>query len=259
MAEELGEGAEQQYEFAEEPKKNAVQNLEGSKHALLADVLAVAWPVMLSYVAVGIPCGILATKAGLAPWMTFVFGFTYFSGGGQFMVSNLWLAGTPIASILTSVAAISTRFALYSASLAPYLQKFGKRESFTIAWNFSEESFGISLSKLANDKDWTARHAWWLSFVLEWTWALACLVGAFIGGALEISTSIAAFAMTSLFIYLLYVQEHTSGYPAAIAGAVFGVVLCKWTGLANMAVPVGAIAGVLAGLAVAALRRGERA
>lgn len=230
-----------------------------AKRALLADVLAVAWPVMLSYVAVGVPCGILATKAGLAPWMTFIFGFTYFSGGGQFMVSNLWLAGTPIASILTSVAAISTRFALYSASLAPYLQKFGKRESFAIAWNFSEESFGISLSKLANDESWSARHAWTLSFVLEWTWALSCLAGALIGGALNISTSIAAFAMTSLFIYLLYVQDHTSGYPDAIVGAALGVVACKWTGLSNVAVPVGAILGVLCGLAMAAFRRGERA
>lgn len=230
-----------------------------TKQNMMQDVLKLAWPIMLSYVTVGIPCGILATKAGLAPWMTFVFGFTYFSGGGQFMVSNLWLAGTPIASLLTSVAAISTRFALYSASLAPYLQRFGKRESFAIAWNFSEESYGVSLSQLANNKDWTARHAWCLSFVLEWTWALSCLVGAFIGGALEISTSIAAFAMTSLFIYLLYAQEHTSGYPAAIAGAVLGVSACKWLGASNVAVPLGAIAGVACGLVAAALKRGERA
>lgn len=229
-----------------------------TKQNKLRAVLGLAWPIMLSYVAVGIPCGILATKAGLAPWMTFVFGFTYFSGGGQFMVSNLWLAGTPIASLLTSVAAISTRFALYSASLAPYLQKFGKRESFAIAWNFSEESYGVSLSQLANNENWTARHTWMLSFVLEWTWALSCLAGAFIGGALEISTSIAAFAMTSLFIYLLYAQEHNFGYAFCIAGAVAGIVLCKWTGMSNVAVPVAAVIGVVCALVASALKRGER-
>lgn len=82
-------------------------------------VFVLAWPVALSYIAVGLACGVLEAKAGTAPWMAFVLGCTFLSGAGQFMTSNLWMAGVPMASILVSVATISSRFALYSASLAP--------------------------------------------------------------------------------------------------------------------------------------------
>lgn len=53
-----------------------------------------AWPLMLSYVTVGLAYGVLAAKAGMAPWMSTLLGFTYLSGGGQSMISNLWIADT---------------------------------------------------------------------------------------------------------------------------------------------------------------------
>lgn len=84
-------------------------------------VFALAWPVALSYIAVGLACGVLEATAGMVPWMAFVLGCTFLSGAGQFMMSNLWMAGVPMVSILVSVAAVSSRFALYSASLAPRL------------------------------------------------------------------------------------------------------------------------------------------
>ena len=45
--------------------------------------------------------------------MVFALSSTFVTGSGQFMVCNLWLAGVPAASIVASVAAISSRFALY--------------------------------------------------------------------------------------------------------------------------------------------------
>lgn len=35
------------------------------------EVLSAAWPVMVSYVAVGLPCGVLAAKAGMGPLQNF--------------------------------------------------------------------------------------------------------------------------------------------------------------------------------------------
>ncbi|MCI7218378.1 AzlC family ABC transporter permease, partial [Parafannyhessea umbonata] len=102
------------------------------------EVLSAAWPVMVSYVAVGLPCGVLAAKAGMGPLQNFVLALTFLSGGGQFMMSNLWLAGVPLGSIVASVAAVSTRFALYSASLAPYLERFGRRSALAISCCYTE-------------------------------------------------------------------------------------------------------------------------
>ena len=207
-----------------------------------------AWPLMLSNVTVGLTYGVLAAKAGMAPWMSTLLGFTYLSGGSQFMISNLWIAGTPMLSILASTAAITSRFALYSASLAPFLKNKPKRETILATYNFTEESYGITLSKFAADPTWTARHSFALSTMLQITWALSCGARTLLGNALNVPTSIASFAMTSMFIYLLYVQNHTKGNLVAIAAAAATVIICKNIGASGVAVPFAAICGVVSAL-----------
>lgn len=82
-------------------------------------VMAAAWPIMLSYVPIGLACGVLSAKVGIGPLWALLMSMTIMSGGAQFMIANLWLAGLPTLTIVASVCAISLRFALYSASLAP--------------------------------------------------------------------------------------------------------------------------------------------
>ena len=207
------------------------------------EVLSAAWPVMVSYVAVGLPCGVLAAKAGMGPLQNFVLALTFLSGGGQFMMSNLWLAGVPLGSIVASVAAVSTRFALYSASLAPYLERFGRRSALAISCCYTEEAYGITLNKLASAASWTAQDALALNLCVQLTWAASCAAG----------------AMTSLFIYLLYAQPHTRPTAAAAAAAALTVAACKWAGAAGVAVPLAALVGVAAGLAAGALPHARHA
>lgn len=212
------------------------------------EILRIAWPVTLSYVAVGMPCGVLAAKAGMTPLMAAIISATFLTGGGQFMISNLWIAGTPMLSLLASVAAISTRFALYSASLAPYLKRFNKRQSLAITSCFTEEAYGIALSKLAEGPSWTARHAITLNLFLVASWTIPVTLGAIIGAAVDIPTAIASFAMTSLFIYLLYSQQHTRGNLCAAVAAIATIGVCKATGASGIAVPAAAVVGVCAGM-----------
>ena len=186
---------------------------EGTK-TTAREVLAAAWPVMLSYVAVGLPCGVLAAKAGMTPLMNFVLGFSFLSGGGQFMMSNLWLAGTPLFSIIASVAAISTRFALYSASLAPHLRRFGRRQSLAIACCYTEEAYGITLSRLTSGEAWTASHALGLNVCVQLTWAASCAAGAALGSVVDIPTAIAGFAIVGMTLFLFAWNASATGYRA---------------------------------------------
>lgn len=222
------------------------------------EVLSAAWPVMVSYVAVGLPCGVLAAKAGMGPLQSFVLALTFLSGGRQFMMSNLWLAGVPLGSIVASVAAVSTRFALYSASLAPYLEHFGRRSALAISCCYTEEAYGITLNKLASGAPWSAQDALALNLCVQLTWAASCAAGAALGTVVNVPTAIAGFAMTSLFIYLLYAQPHTRP-TAAAAAAALTVAACKWAGAAGVAVPLAALVGVAAGLAAWALPRARHA
>lgn len=124
---------------------------------MVLKIVKTVWPVMLTYVAIGAPCGMIMAQTGMEPWMVFALSSTFVTGSGQFMVCNLWLAGVPAASIVASVAAISSRFALYSASIAPYLTGASKRQTLAVAATLTEEAYGISLAKLIEGEDWGPR------------------------------------------------------------------------------------------------------
>lgn len=219
--------------------------------------MAAAWPIMLSYVPIGLACGVLSAKVGIGPLWALLMSMTIMSGGAQFMIANLWLAGLPTLTIVASVCAISLRFALYSASLAPYLQRARKRTSLAMALTLIEEGYGVTLSKLSGgEKDWGFRHAVALNVVTAAAWFASVAAGAALGAVIDVPTAIASFAMTSLFTYLLWSQVEggsRGNAAAAVAGAAV-VVACKLVGWTEVAVPLAAVAGVAVALAAT---RGE--
>lgn len=215
-------------------------------------VLAVAWPIMLSYIPLGLACGVLASKCGINPLMGFLMSVTLITGSGQFMISNLWLAGLPALSIVASVAAVSLRFALYSASLSPYLKKASKRMSLALSCTLIEEAYGVTLSKLSEgEKSWTLRNALALNIVTILTWAVSVSAGSAIGAVLDIPTALAGFVMTALFVCLASSQLTSRGNVVAAVAAAVSVIVLKLVGLANVAVPFAAVIGVAAAFVAA--------
>lgn len=215
-------------------------------------VLAVAWPIMLSYIPLGLACGVLASKCGINPLMGFLMSVTLITGSGQFMISNLWLVGLPAFSIVASVAAVSLRFALYSASLSPYLKKASKRMSLALSYTLIEEAYGVTLSKLSEgEKSWTLRNALALNIVTILTWAVSVSAGSAIGAALDIPTALAGFVMTALFVCLASSQLTSRGNVVAAIAAAVSVIALKLVGLANVAVPFAAVIGVAAAFVAA--------
>lgn len=215
-------------------------------------VLAVAWPIMLSYIPLGLACGVLASKCGINPLMGFLMSVTLITGSGQFMISNLWLVGLPAFSIVASVAAVSLRFALYSASLASHLKKASKRMSLALSYTLIEEAYGVTLSKLSEgEKSWTLRNALALNIVTILTWAVSVSAGSAIGAALDIPTAVAGFVMTALFVCLASSQLTSRGNVVAAIAAAVSVIALKLVGLANVAVPFAAVIGVAAAFVAA--------
>lgn len=215
-------------------------------------VLAVAWPIMLSYIPLGLACGVLASKCGINPLMGFLMSVTLITGSGQFMISNLWLAGLPAFSIVASVAAVSLRFALYSASLSPYLKKASKRMSLALSYTLIEEAYGVTLSRLSEgEKSWTLRNALALNIVTILTWAVSVSAGCAIGAVLDIPTALAGFVMTALFVCLASSQLTSRENVVAAIAAAASVIALKLVGLANVAVPFAAVIGVAAAFVAA--------
>ena len=211
--------------------------------------LSAAFPVMIGYVFLGVPCGILAQQVGLDPLQVFLLSMLFYSGAGQYMIPNMWLAGSPALAIIASVTLVNTRQLLYGASLSRFCHNTPKALSFLFGATVTDESFAVNLGKFSSGK-WKVTQATAVNLLCETTWALANVLGVVLGSLLTVPTALASFAMTSIFLCLLFSQKGTKSNVAAGLVAVLGVFLCKCVGLTGPAILIGALAGVAAGMIV---------
>lgn len=219
-----------------------------------------AVPIMLGYVAIGIPCGILCDSIGLGPLQVLMMSVLFYSGAGQFMIPNMWLAASPVASIIASVSLVNTRQMLYAASFAPHCASVSKRLSFLFAATVTDESYGVNTARF-EEGGWSVDRALFVNLFSQSSWTISNVVGVFVGNAVGIPLAIASFAMTSIFICLLVTQKFSLENVVAAVAAMVGVFACKAVGLTGPAILVGAIAGVLAAMLTNRVRRargGER-
>lgn len=243
----------------------------------LKDAFVAALPIIAGYTVLGIPCGILGIQAGLTVSQIAIMSLLFYSGAGQYMIPNMLMTATPIGSIIVSVALVNTRQILYSASLSRFLKNTGKPLSFLFAATVTDESFGVNLGRFSYNKNnvekrhthqnhtrvksdktpqadliegWTVTQATAVNLLSLGTWTLANITGAIAGTLFTFPSALASFAMTSIFICLLFMQRFKT--PTAIAAivAAIGVMLCKILGLSGPAILIGAIAGIIAALLV---------
>ncbi len=167
----------------------------------------------------------------------------FYSGAGQFMIPNMWLAGAPMASIILSVSFVNTRQMLYSAAFAPWCEGASKKLAFWFAATVTDESFGVNMQQFGQG-EWSVQRATLVNLFSQTSWTLSCVVGVLIGNAIGIPLAIAAFAMTSIFICLLVTQKLTSANVVAAVCAMVGVFVCKLVGLSGPAIFIGALVGV---------------
>ena len=224
----------------------------------LSAALRAALPVMLGYVTIGIPCGVMAAEVGLGPAAAFLLSSTFYSGAGQFMMAALALAGTPVASMIASVALVSTRQLLYSAALSPYLASAPRPLATLFAATVTDQSFGVNLDRFAADEAWDPERATAVNLMSMLSWAFANALGAAVGPALAIPTTVMSFAMTPIFVCLLVSRSWTFVTAAVVSVSVASVLLLKALGVGSVSVLVGALAGIAAGLACGSFEREGR-
>ncbi|MDO4183262.1 MAG: AzlC family ABC transporter permease [Coriobacteriia bacterium] len=219
----------------------------------ISQALRAALPIMLGYVAIGIPCGILCDSIGLNAFQAFLLSYLFYSGAGQFMIPNMWLMGAPLASIIASVSFVNTRQVLYSASLAPYAERASKPLAFLFAYSVTDESYGVNIARF-REGEWSVKRATMVNLFSCTSWAVSNAVGVVLGSYLGIPLAIASFAMTSIFICLAATQNLTAENVVAMVFAAAGVFACKLLGLGGVAVLLGAVAGVAAAFAFGSVR-----
>jgi 4-azaleucine resistance transporter AzlC len=217
--------------------------------SLIKQAFSMAVPIMVGYLFLGVPCGILSQSVGLDALQVFLLSIIFYSGAGQFMIPNMWLIGSPMAAILASVTLVNSRQMLYSASLSRFCDQASKPLTFLFGATVTDESFAVNVVKLEQNK-WNIKGATIVNLFSQGSWALANVLGVLLGNMFSVPTALASFAMTSIFLCLLFSQPSTKSNIAAAVVAVFGVYLAKCIGLSGPAILIGALLGVVAGMIV---------
>ena len=213
-----------------------------------------ALPIIAGYIVLGIPCGILGQQAGMNLLQIALMSLLFYSGAGQYLIPNMMIAGSPLASIILSVSLINSRQILYGAALSRFTENTGKRLSFLFAATVTDESFGVNLDRFSRDSTWNVKKATGVNLLSHLSWISANIAGALLGSLLSVPVALASFTMTSIFLCLLFMQKFSRASTAGVIAAVLGVLLCKLIGLSGPAIFLGALCGIAAAMLVSTLQ-----
>jgi predicted branched-subunit amino acid permease len=134
--------------------------------------------------------------------------------------------------------------------MSRFAEHAGKRLSFLFAATVTDESFGVNLDRFTNEEQWSVSKATGVNLFSLISWTVANVAGALLGALLSVPAALASFAMTSIFLCLLFMQAFNRASVVAVIAAVIGVLVCKLIGLDGPAIFLGALLGIAAAMLV---------
>lgn len=221
-------------------------------------------PILVGVMPFGMIYGVLALQAGIPFDQAQAMSAILFAGSAQFISTQLIHLGTPPLLVVLTAAVVNLRHALYSASIAPYLQKLRPGWKWLLAYLLTDEAYAVAITRYqAGDLQASAnmpgeqeppdiadhRHWYLLGAGLAlWTvWQLSTAAGIFLGAVVPDSWSL-DFTLALTFIALVVPNlRDRAGLAAALAAgltAVAAISLPYKSGLM-----LAALVGILAGLA----------
>jgi 4-azaleucine resistance transporter AzlC len=140
-------------------------------------------PILLGVIPFGMIYGILALSAGLQTAQAQAMSAIVFAGSSQFIAVQLIGAQTPALIILFTGFIINLRHALYSATLAPYLQHLPARWKLPLAYLLTDEAFAVSVLHYQSPQRSPLSHWYFLGAGLAlWaSWQASTAAGIFLG------------------------------------------------------------------------------
>ena len=233
-------------------KKRAMQSKQSRQ---VKTAFAAALPVILGYIPLGVSCGILSAKAGLLPVQVLLLSTLLYAGGGQFMIASMSMAGISPLSTALSVVLMNARHMLYSSASSGYLTIKDKRAAFFYCAQMTDESFGVNHQQFISG-NWSVQQARLVNMFSHSCWIVSNMIGVLTGAMLTIALPVVAFSMTSMFLCLLCMQQRTKRNMVAALFAAMAVVIFKSLGLTQVAVLLGSLVGIAAGILLNKKREG---
>jgi len=178
-------------------------------------------PILLGVTPFGMIYGVLATSAGLAAWDAQMMSSVVFAGSSQFMLVQFINLGTPAIMMIITAFVINLRHALYSASVAPYIQHLSSLWKFILSYLLTDEAYAVAIMHFQDPSSSKNKH-WFLlgSGVALWScWQLSTAAGIFLGAQVPSSWGLDfTLALTFIALAVPAINDKASFLSALSAG-----------------------------------------
>ncbi len=206
-----------------------------------------ALPILIGVIPFAMITGVAAVSVGLTFFETMGMSVLVFAGASQLVVFQLMSAGSPWIIMVLTAWVINVRFTMYSATLAPYLQKLSTPRKALLAYMLSDQAFGVSLSHFVATKE-EIDHRWYYfgSALLIWVaWQLSAIIGSLLGSLVPASWGF-DFAFPLSFMALMFASLRDR--PTVIAALTGGTVAVLTKGFPyNTGLVLAIFFGIVAG------------
>jgi 4-azaleucine resistance transporter AzlC len=205
-----------------------------------------ALPILLGVAPFAMISGVAAVSVGLTPFEAVGMSFIVFAGASQLAVFQLMSAGSPWMIMLLTAWVINLRFTMYSAALAPYLQRLPTWQKAPLAYMLSDQAFGVSMGRFVTDETVSRRWFYFGAALTVWTtWQVSAVTGALLGTLIPASWGF-DFAFPLSFMALMFGALRDR--PAVIAALTGGLVAVLAKGLPyNLGLVLASLLGITAG------------
>ena len=207
-----------------------------------------ALPILIGVIPFAMISGVAAVSVGLTFFETLGMSVLVFAGASQLAVFQLMSAGSPWIIMVLTAWVINLRFTMYSATLAPYLQKLSAGQKALLAYMLSDQAFGISVSHFVGNEKVNHRWFYFGAALTIWVaWQISAIIGSLLGALVPASWGF-DFAFPLSFMALMFAAlRDRPTVVAALAGGIIAVLakgLPYNTGLV-LAISLGIAAGYL--------------
>jgi len=224
----------------------SAQRTELPAFHFMAGIKAIS-PVLLGVIPFGLISGIAITQVQIAPVDGLVMSVMIFSGAALLVALQLISEKMPALVILFSALAVNLRFMIYSASIAPYVNRLSKGWKVLLAYLLSDQAYAVSIFHLREGSSPGNRH-WHLlgSGLGMWlVWQISVGLGLFLGASLPANLSLEfAIPLTFLALAIPAIKDK----PTAAAALVSGSAVLLLTGLPfNLGMLAAILFGIISG------------
>ena len=195
-------------------------------------------PLQVGVAPFGFIYGALAIQLGIPVSIAQAMSSVIFGGSSQFIAAPLIVAQTPALILILTVFVVNLRHALYSASVAPYLEKLSAWWKILLAYLLTDEAYAVAIAHFQPhprspspeivpqiSREGDNRH--WFLFgagITLWSfWQASTVVGIFVGAQVPPEWSL-DFALPLTFIAIVLPMLRNRAYViCAIVAGIGGV------------------------------------